>query len=360
LAALALALSVSLVSPVVAFDLKPAGTDVEKLKRLLKASSLPILGDELASLLVDHFSTPVHEEITNLIYGCAPPIDCRLPSPSFASAAVLFGVQWNDNPPFALTASSLTSCPVGTRETIRLPLQYSGCWLSLYKDAKKRASAGARFTANSDIALIYRVHFGDLQFLHAMASWDGEAARDTRQHILMWLEFTYRVAVGQIGSSVRVRESGVAGMDHAFVKKEWTVENMFTLGDETFRSADSIRGVAFGAFLHTIEDSFAAGHVERDVATEECGNGNKEAGKILNFHSYSHQNARRHGDLDTRSALQAQMLSGEPNVVSVGKELRAMYVNGVPWSSVSEYLEQCVFAVADPDVPSDPGDAFKE
>lgn len=50
--------------------------------------------------------------------------------------------------------------------------------------------------AYNDAPLLQRFHFGDLQFLHAVASRDGETAGQTQQSVMMWEEFTWKVAIG--------------------------------------------------------------------------------------------------------------------------------------------------------------------
>jgi len=82
----------------------------------------------------------------------------------------------------------------------------------LFGDAEKNA-ARQHFRARptgSQYALIYRVHFGDMQFLHSMGSWDGELARDTKSRVMIWAEFTYRFAKGEIAHNVERARSSVA------------------------------------------------------------------------------------------------------------------------------------------------------
>src|SRR5262245_19002168 len=182
-----------------AFKLRPHATSTETKIRYLEQSRVISLVDGVAGWITKHFTSPVHEEITHRIWGCENDRvnACVTPLPYglYAPRSVLFGVQWNDNPPFALTSTNTKGCQVNT--TIRLP-NFSKCWVTLFKDAKKRAGMGQHFDHRGDLALLYRVHFGDIQFLHAMASWDGEKIEDTRARVLMWAQFTYAIAIGEV------------------------------------------------------------------------------------------------------------------------------------------------------------------
>lgn len=46
-------------------------------------------------------------------------------------------------------------------------------------------------------SMTVRTHRGDLQFLRAMGSFDGEGPQDTRSHILKWIEVMYKLACGE-------------------------------------------------------------------------------------------------------------------------------------------------------------------
>ena len=67
--------------------------------------------------------------------------------------------------------------------TIHLPNE-AICRATLFYDARKFAKGVTNvvwviYTGGAGHALLYRVHFGDMQFLHSMASIDGEPARET-------------------------------------------------------------------------------------------------------------------------------------------------------------------------------------
>lgn len=132
--------------------------------------------------------------------------------------------------------------------------------------------------------LFYLSHFHNFAFLHAMAAsgHDEDKSHDStevsRQKVLTWLEFAFRVATGQIPSGASFREALLhigeprqkmfRIMFPGFVAqpREWTID-MFLVG---IKGADSqqVRQVALGAMLHTIQDAFSDAHVKRSGRTK--------------------------------------------------------------------------------------------
>lgn len=345
-----------------AFKLRPHGTTTENKVRYLEQSRWSNLIDSAAVLITGHFTSAVHEEITHRIWGCegASADACVKPLPygRYAPKSIIFGVQWNDNPPFALTSTNTNDCPVNT--TIRLP-NYSKCWVTLFEDARKRAEKGTHFDHRSDVALLYRVHFGDMQFLHAMASWDGEKMEDTKARIMMWAQLAYSTAVGEIKPDKAISAVEVKGISRLFKGKGYSVESLFTRGVPEHRPY--VGQVAMGSLMHVIQDSFAKGHVSREEPTGEyCAAYPKvkRAGRVLEFHSFSQQDQEKHGEADSREAFEAHFISQDPNVVAVGRALKYMYDDKSPWVKVSAFLSQCVFEIGEDDLdrPAGPGDNF--
>jgi hypothetical protein len=69
-------------------------------------------------------------------------------------------------------------------------------------------------------SLLHRSHFGDLQFMHAMATKDGEPAETTRRKILMWAEFSWRTAMREYGLATWLRDISIAGFSDYFAQSE--------------------------------------------------------------------------------------------------------------------------------------------
>ena len=60
-------------------------------------------------------------------------------------------------------------------------------------------------TIKPDWDMLYRTHCGDIQFLHAMASKEFETASQTRDLMLMWAEYSYKVSTGKITTTMRFK-----------------------------------------------------------------------------------------------------------------------------------------------------------
>lgn len=234
------------------------------------------------------------------------------------------------------------------------------CWAKLLKDGEKRAKNGEVFDAASNAVLVLRVHFGDLQFLHSMASRDGEVPFVTRQRILMWAEFAYRVATGYFRRDTVLNQTGIEGMKELSGNRGWTVQQIFTIGDPTYRKEQDIRDLAFGSLLHMVSDSFAHSPTEREEPTgayckEEPTH--LEPGRIKNFHAYSRQDHKKHADEDTQDALGMHLATAQPSVVDVGSVLLSYYKEGKSWFDVKGYLE-CIFTLDEAVTVSGPWELF--
>jgi len=304
------------------------------------------------------FREPVHEEITNRIYGCGDKEFCDDPEVEFAGPFILAGVRWNDDPPFQLQAGEGQHTSCKATETIRFTTQPI-CWYQLFKAASRKAASGDIPDAYNHAPLLARSHFGDLQFLHAMASQDGEAAAETQRRVMMWAEFAWKVALGEYALDTPLADVDVAGFDDFFGKSGWTVQDLFTVGNPALRP--HITEVAFGSILHTVEDSFAKGHAQREqnAAAAACPALRQlpAPARIVEFHSYSHQDSHKHAGFDTHAAFEQESLADKPDVVLVGKPLRDFFQRRASWDTVKPYLE-CVFAVADPKTKASPGAEF--
>jgi hypothetical protein len=304
------------------------------------------------------FREPVHEEIANRIYECGDNDFCNDPEVEFAGPFVVAGVRWNDDPPFQLQAGDGLPKSCKTVETIRFTTQPI-CWYELFKAAKRQAESGDIPDAYNRAPLLARSHFGDLQFLHAMASVDGETAAESQKRVLMWAEFTWKVAIGTYKLDTPLKDVDVAGFDDFFGKSGWSVQDLFTVGNSALRG--HIRDVAFGSNLHTVADSFAKGHVKRQATVPGAACAalpHKPApGSILEFHSYTHQDEHKHAEYDTAASFHEEMSSDDPNEVLIGRSLREFYEQGATWETVKPYFE-CVFAVADPNTKASAGNEF--
>jgi hypothetical protein len=143
-----------------------------------------------------------------------------------------------------------------------------------------------------------------------------------------------------------------------FPNQEATVENLFLMGDETYRGSQ-LKDFAFGTLLHMVQDSFSESHVSRDLSTQgafcSCPYTESSPAKIEKFLVYSLQDAVKHKDKDTYEALRKDAVKYSPNLIDVGKILMDFYRQKSNWDVVKKYLDECVFALKDIDAEADAG-----
>jgi hypothetical protein len=349
-------------APVYAWKLAPEGTEIEK--KLAERSSgfweNFLSGSALKG--IHKLGNPIHEEITNRTLGCKGDVDvCGDADIEPANAYFIAGVRWNDDPPFkyATGQGKFAGCTPG--DTVRLAVQ-PRCWANTFQDAAKRAAAGEVLNGKN-APLLARSHFGDLQFLHAMASAEGETAAETRDKILMWAEFTWRVGTGEFDNEKILFELPIVGFANYFqYSKQWRVQDLFALGNPFIRKPRSMSQVAIGSLLHVIQDSFADGHVERRSPTGSatCLNmpvGVMAPGKIVEFHSYAHQDSEAHGESDTREALSNHWTADSPSVVDVSQYLIARFEAKDSWDAIRPFIA-CIFALDVNPNPASSGERY--
>src|SRR5207247_1832811 len=108
-------------------------------------------------------------------------------------------------------------------------------------------------------SLFGRGHFGDLQFLHAMACVEHERPEVTLAGMLAWAELMHGVACGATAGDVPLAGAPVEAIAGRFARDpELTVSGLLQVRDEV-----SLRARAAGSLLHVVQDSFASAHVER-------------------------------------------------------------------------------------------------
>lgn len=366
------------VAGALAFQIGPLGTAQESRLTREPDSSLAKAADKVGVLIRGR----VHEEITHIGAGCqidrnrlADDKFCSTTEGMAASPFVIYGVRWNDLPPFALSpgegkCQTLGEAFICKQETVRFSTQPL-CWYCLFKDAEKTAQTkrivGGCERAAPDTArgnLMTRSHFGDLQFLHGMASQDGMHPVLTRAQILDWIEFAWKVSSREIPPSTRLKDVPLQTFKDHFGCTEWTVTDLYLLGRQDAESGliSQIRHIAFGSVLHTVQDSFAAAHVSREPghSNQTCeGTRFTKPRPIIEFHTYGAQDGALHDHGDERQA----MVIGEgpndlPSAILATKQLFDLNQDGAKWADVRAYAE-CLFELSSERKPASPGDAFR-
>lgn len=238
--------------------------------------------------LLDVISENVHERITSegrniFLKECETANDksgCKyekdLASGSLIQDSLIRGVWWNDDPNQDLYKG---------RQII---------WIGHMHDAERRAKKGVDI--NGDYMMQYRSHYGDMQFLHSMASRDGENAEETKAKILMWAEFAYKISTNEIASESTFSDVNISNLSRYFKRQskwkiKWILQPRYFLTD----TKNDFQEHALGTLLHMIEDSYSDSHIDRDhVGTPMC-----PQGRILSFHSYTNQRTTLHSNADT-------------------------------------------------------------
>jgi hypothetical protein len=305
------------------------GAHAFKLKAIGPARDDPVPGaaNRQASGFLSLFTSDVHERITRQAYEKA---GVKLPDD------VLAGVRWNDNPPAVRLGPLVGNCD-------------SKCWTSMLRVDRMAMEIVSR--REKSIAPL-RSHFGDMQFLHAMASRSGESPRDTREKALRWSEFAYRVARGEIEARANVFELKDSGTSLDAATREWMSDlfrgpgkRLWTVQDIFLPKAD-VRLVAFGTFLHLVEDSYSTAHVLR-ASTRLQPNGcfgYDALDPIVEFHTYVGQDTEKHALCDDAPEWLEAPRAGSP--VDVLAELVRAYDEGRDWPFVKAILEEKVLRLA--------------
>lgn len=292
---------------------------------------------------------PIHETLTRLSLVRAA-ARSGAPSPSKPDIdEYVRGAVWNDDPDGFLFDERRFKW-FGEPTTTKLS---SGVLFAFHFLRAKRA--GRSYGADEPV-LLKRSHFGDLQFLHAMAG-EGELPAVTHAAILEWAELTYGIATGRIPGTTPLEEVPVPGVAARFLPRvrRDAVERLFLISPRIKR----VRGVdvrkrAAGSLLHLIHDSFAAGHTTRDAS-----------GAVLEFHSYERQDARRHALADRlgtsrSSATLAVRAVADPlanGAVDAGATALAVMERRGPWDEAREALVALI-PVSSSARPAGPGTRF--
>lgn len=310
---------------------------------------------------------PVHETMTLLAYDCYVTPDQCSGGRASTSAEVLkkkgclrdleLGSEWNDDPDSLL------------RQGITEALQ----WYSLFKDAKLQSECSRKPGPQcSDVKIaknpmmLYRTSFGDLQFLHSMASRDDEPAAETKAKMLAWAKFTYNVFAEKIG--VKEKLSSVPEIWKIVNKPGWTVgalfdpvpggewkrsRNPFKFGryepngkprKQNLESGIIVRYVALGSLLHMIQDSYSDSHAARKLG---CNPLAKRKGPILAFRNYAGQKPEDHGLADVYPEWLKHGKLATENPVWATAQIISYAFNDEPWENVEKFLDTQVFALED-------------
>jgi hypothetical protein len=189
---------------------------------------------------------------------------------------------------------------------------------------------------------------------------DFDSAR-TRADILGWLEFAWKVATREIPRDTLLRDVNIPVMKDRFHCSGWSVADLYVQGRQD-TMLKFIHDIAFGSVLHTVQDSFAGGHVEREPikSGEYCSPtlALQRPGRIREFHSYTGQDGHLHDEKDLRIAMTGPVDGRVSDAVEASRQLAAFYGARSKWTEVEPYMH-CLFALNDEARRSSAGDQFR-
>lgn len=345
------------------FQVLPKVSDVDRKLAGLGGSWLDTSSQFFMGGVLPMIKNPVHEAITLAALGCnAMPgneKNCMQLDAVNANRILLYGVRWPDDPPFALNRAkppNISGCSAGV--TMRSTAQPK-CWLGLFTDAGKKAKIVLKAKPGNPAFgpgdyMLYRSHYGDLQFFHSMANFDGERAGDTQARMRMWAEFLWGIALNEVPTDKFIRDLNFEEVS-VYFPGDITLTNLFATGIVQVRQ--DLDKVALGILLHMLQDSFSQAHTDRLPETgARCSPFSRFAkpGKISQFYSYAQQVGKFHDHEDTFNSLGIQTLQTTPTVIDVSRDVIALWNEKAPWEEASKLLD-CVIDVQNPDTPSGPG-----
>ncbi|KAI5926714.1 hypothetical protein F4810DRAFT_707254 [Camillea tinctor] len=211
-----------------------------------------------------------------------------------------------------------------------------------------------------------RSHFGNLQFLHAMASEAGEQPEVTKKRLMHWLEVMYKLAGGELSEHAPLAQHFPYFTDTTAPPRSATLRQLLLARTPNYPGT-CVAQRALGTCLHVVSDSYAVGHTQRrlrhggDYAGRDGRGRYRFApgarwGPIVSFHTYAGQSGDRHSHYDGlgkgRAAPVPRDLGSFDGIVGARDAIAACtrlidyWALKKPWDGeVREFLEGDVFAL---------------
>lgn len=322
--------------------------ELEELKRAFPHVHVPIpIGTEMREVEIDgafysvesvaYIGDPVHESITERALKNTGLLEPHLTYSDQPAWDFTRGVFWNDDPECLLFKSNPDSLPLTTSV-------FGG--IEFLKTFKRTASLAKQpgTTFGSNDRLLVRSHFGDLQFLHSMATQDGEDPRQTLTWILEWAEFVYAVAMRPELAAMRVCDVPLSQVRRWFPNETRTVALLFGV-----RSIGNVQHRALASLLHLVQDSHASGHTARHPGQDH---------RIIEFHSYVHQDGDRHAKGDKLVNGSLDETPGALHAITDCTAILQMYQRQESWQNLMVLLRDNIFELTDFPLLSSAGAAF--
>ncbi|KAF4965852.1 hypothetical protein FSARC_6372 [Fusarium sarcochroum] len=341
-----------------------ADTDVSGLEGVPVETNMSVSGGPYGS-----FHEPIHESLTlsaliSSNSGVSPGTTVK--NASNHDWEYIRGAIWNDDPDCQLFNDSLSQ---------NHSYSLGADWYKFYSRGKNE------WNPNDLDALrfrnpIGRSHYGDLQFLHCMASNRGEDPDETKEKVMVWMEVMYKLATGEDGINPDMEVSKTKLTKFCPVRSlppQYLSLAYFLAKTSQFEGLD-IRRRALGSMFHVIQDSYAIGHTRRELINEKDKisddplkfrqGATDRWGPIINFHTYFGQDGDSHSHYDHSNdgipdpgnlgnLDQWNSLIGCRDAADKCKELAERKLAGEKWESVRAWLDTEVFALSKNKTASD-------
>ncbi|KAI0154840.1 hypothetical protein GGR57DRAFT_511814 [Xylariaceae sp. FL1272] len=258
------------------------------------------------------------------------------------------GLVWNDDPTCLLFEDEVDS---------NNTLSSGATWAAIFK-------------AGNAKHMIQRSHFGNLQFLHAMASEIGENPYVTRKALIDWMGVMYKLACGNQGVSdqQKLRQHLPKHFDdNTTPTGDHTLYELLLATTQKYRRID-VQKRALGSCLHTIADSYAIGHTQRRLLNRDDYQGRDDKrfykfrpgmygrwGPVVTFHSYKDQSdhhAHYDGLPEGQGLPVPQVLDSFNDIIGARDAINActrlidFWAEKKDWDGgVRQFLETDVFAL---------------
>ncbi|KAL8782840.1 MAG: hypothetical protein Q9195_009561 [Heterodermia aff. obscurata] len=221
-----------------------------------------------------------------------------------------------------------------------------------------------------------RSHYGDLQFLHSMASQAGELPAETKRKLMTWLEVMYKLAIGENGitADTELRSTKLSEFCPVLSLPPDFKSLRYLLAKESPFQGIDIGRRALGSMFHIIQDSYAIGHTKRTLLNPEDkefdhplkfrAGAVDQWGAIENFHTYGGQDEKAHSHFDHSNdrlpnadhlddLAQFNGLIGCRLAIEKCKGLMALKQAGKAWDDgVRSYLDGDVFMLSPKATPA--------
>ena len=253
---------------------------------------------------------------------------------------IMRGVFWNDDP-----------CAQLFTENDFKPLQpsFGATW---YVDFSKAGKDKSGEYKQLSCPLLGRSHYGDMQFLHGMADREGVVPSETSSRVLAWASIMYRIALGQLDAEEPLDPAAVGKTLPGDIAKRKPME-LFRA-----KTVNEVRERALGSLLHLIQDSYAHGHIKRELSADG------HDGPIVQFLYYKSQNSSRHAHDDKWSSEGIDLertlaIPGARDALQASTAIVRFYKDKKPWADVEKYLMTVPLTISAKAVNSGPGEDYK-